>query len=111
MPRSQCYLILATRYLLLATSNTGDTMMTRRHAALALLMLLALASTPLAAQTTAGDLVWQPEEAVASGPLTYIDFSRPVTMDGTVTEVTLRWISTSPCSEQIKFRFFRPGAG
>ncbi|HYO75964.1 MAG TPA: hypothetical protein VE010_05830 [Thermoanaerobaculia bacterium] len=86
-------------------------MMTRRYAALALLMLLTLASTPLAAQTTAGDLIWQPGGAVASGPLTYIDFNRPVTMDGTVTHVTLRWISNAPCSEQIKFRFFRPGAG
>lgn len=85
--------------------------MTPRHAALALLMLLALAFTPLAAQTTAGDLIWQPGEAVASGPLTYIDFTRPVTMDGTVTEVSLRWHSNAPCSEQIKFRFFRPGAG
>ena len=85
--------------------------MTPRHAALGLLMLLTLASTPLAAQTTAGDLSWQPGEAVASGPLTYIDFTRPVTMDGTVTEVTFRWHSNAPCSEQIKFRFFRPGAG
>jgi hypothetical protein len=34
-----------------------------------------------------------------------------VTADGTVSEVTLRWISNAPCSEQIKFRFFRPGAG
>jgi hypothetical protein len=85
--------------------------MTRRYAALGLLMLLTLASTPLAAQTTAGDLLWQPGEAVPSGPLTYIDFTRPVTMDGTVTEVTLRWISNAACSEQIKFRFFRPGAG
>jgi len=74
-------------------------------------MLLTLAFTPLAAQTTAGDLIWQPGEALASGPLTYIDFNRPVTMDGTVTEVTLRWVSNAPCSEQIKFRFFRPGAG
>jgi hypothetical protein len=85
--------------------------MIRRHAALGLLMLLTLASTPLAAQTTAGDLIWQPGGAVSSGPLTYIDFSRPVTMDGTVTDVTLRWVSNGPCSEQIKFRFFRPGAG
>lgn len=85
--------------------------MIRRHAALGLLMLLTLASTPLAAQTTAGDLLWQPGEAVPSGPLTYIDFTRPVTMDGTVTDVTLRWISTAPCAEQIKFRFFRPGPG
>ena len=85
--------------------------MTRRYAALGLLMLLTLASTPLAAQTTAGDLTWQPGEAVASGPLTYIDFARPVTMDGSVTEVTLRWVSNAPCGEQIKFRFFRPGAG
>ncbi|HET7436835.1 MAG TPA: hypothetical protein VFN10_19150 [Thermoanaerobaculia bacterium] len=84
--------------------------MTRRYA-LALLMLLALAATPLAAQTTAGDLIWQPGGAVPSGPLTYIDFTRPVTMDGTVTDVTLRWISEAPCTEQIKFRFFRPGAG
>jgi hypothetical protein len=73
-------------------------------------MLLTLASTPLVAQT-AGDLTWQPGEAVPSGPRTYIDFTRPVTMDGTVTEVTLRWISNTPCSEQIKLRFFRPGAG
>jgi hypothetical protein len=85
--------------------------MIRRHAALGLLMLLTLAITPLAAQTTAGDLTWQPGEATPSGPLTYIDFNRPVTMDGTVTEVTLRWHSDAPCSEQIKFRFFRPGAG
>lgn len=85
--------------------------MTRRYAALGLLMLLTLASTPLAAQTAAGDLSWQPGEAVPSGPLTYIDFNRPVTMDGTVTEVTLRWVSNGPCSEQIKIRFFRPGAG
>jgi hypothetical protein len=85
--------------------------MTRRYAAIGLLLLLALASTPLAAQTTAGDLVWQPGEAVPSGPLTYIDFTRPVTMDGTVTDVTLRWISSAACTEQIKFRFFRPGAG
>ena len=85
--------------------------MIRRYAAIGLLLLLTLASTPLAAQTTAGDLVWQPGEAVPSGPLTYIDFTRPVTMDGTVTEVTLRWISDAPCGEQIKFRFFRPGAG
>ncbi|HYK00687.1 MAG TPA: hypothetical protein VE974_02960 [Thermoanaerobaculia bacterium] len=85
--------------------------MTRRYAALGLLMLLALAATPLAAQTTAGDLIWQPGEAVASGPLTYIDFTRPVTMDGTITHATLRWISNAPCSEQIKIRFFRPGAG
>jgi hypothetical protein len=85
--------------------------MTRRYAALALFMLLTLASTPLAAQTTAGDIIWQPGEAVPSGPLTYIDFSRPVTMDGTVTEATVRWVSNAPCSEQIKFRFFRPGAG
>jgi hypothetical protein len=85
--------------------------MTRRYAAIGLLLLLTLASTPLAAQTTAGDLLWQPGEAVPSGPLTYIDFTRPVTMDGTVTDVTLRWISNAPCSEQIKFRFFRPGAG
>jgi hypothetical protein len=84
--------------------------MTRRYAALGLLMLLTLASTPLAAQTTAGDLVWQPGEAIPAGPLTYIDFARPVTMDGTVTHVTLRWQSDGPCSEQIKFRFFRPGA-
>jgi hypothetical protein len=84
--------------------------MTRRYAALSLLMLLTLAS-PLAAQTTAGDLIWQPGGAVPSGPLTYIDFTRPVTMDGTVTDVTLRWVSNGPCSEQIKFRFFRPGAG
>jgi hypothetical protein len=84
--------------------------MARRYAALGLLMLLTLAS-PLAAQTTAGDLIWQPGGAVPSGPLTYIDFTRPVTMDGTVTEVTLRWHSNAPCSEQIKFRFFRPGAG
>ncbi len=85
--------------------------MTRRHAALGLLMLLTLAFTPLAAQTTAGDLNWQPGEAVASGPLTYIDFTRPVTMDGSVTHATLRWISNAPCSEQIKIRFFRPGPG
>lgn len=85
--------------------------MTRRYAAIGLLLLLTLASTPLAAQTTAGDLIWQPGEAVPSGPLTYIDFTRPVTMDGTVTDVTLRWISNAACSEQIKFRFFRPGAG
>lgn len=85
--------------------------MTQRHAALGLLILLTLASTPLAAQTTAGDLVWQPGAAASSGPLTYIDFARPVTMDGTVSEVTLRWVSNGPCSEQIKFRFFRPGAG
>jgi hypothetical protein len=84
--------------------------MPQRYAALGLLMLLILAS-PLAAQTTAGDIIWQPGEAVASGPLTYIDFSRPVTMDGTVTEVTFRWHSNGPCGEQIKFRFFRPGAG
>jgi hypothetical protein len=32
-------------------------------------------------------------------------------MDGTVSEVTLRWIANAPCSEQVKFRFFRPGAG
>jgi hypothetical protein len=86
-------------------------MMTRRYAALGLLMLLTLASTPLAAQTTAGDLIWQPGAAAASGPLTYIDFARPVTMDGTVSEVTFRWISNAPCGEQVKFRFFRPGAG
>ncbi|HJQ39936.1 MAG TPA: hypothetical protein VKB93_22565 [Thermoanaerobaculia bacterium] len=85
--------------------------MTRRYAALGLLMLLILASTPLAAQTTAGDLIWQPGGAASSGPLTYIDFTRPVTMDGTVTEVTFRWVSNAPCSEQIKIRFFRPGAG
>lgn len=85
--------------------------MTRRRAAFGLLMLLTLASTPLAAQTTAGDLLWQPGGAVSSGPLTYIDFTRPVTMDGTVTHVTFRWISNAPCGEQIKFRFFRPGAG
>ena len=85
--------------------------MTRRYAALGLLILLTLASMPLAAQTTAGDLIWQPGEAVPSGPLTYIDFTRPVTMDGTVTDVTLRWISNAQCSEQIKFRFFRPGPG
>lgn len=85
--------------------------MTRPYAALALLMLLTLASTQLAAQTTTGDLIWQPGEAVASGPLTYIDFARPVTMDGSVTEVTFRWHSNAPCGEQIKFRFFRPGAG
>ena len=85
--------------------------MTPRYAALGLLMLLTLAFTPLAAQTSAGDLAWQPGEAVASGPLTYIDFARPVTMDGTVTDVTLRWHSNAPCAEQIKFRFFRPGAG
>jgi hypothetical protein len=85
--------------------------MTRRYAALGLLTLLTLASTPLAAQTTAGDLIWQPGGAASSGPLTYIDFTRPVTMDGTVTEVTLRWHSNAPCGEQIKFRFFRPGAG
>jgi hypothetical protein len=80
-------------------------------AALGLLVLLTLTSTPLAAQTTAGDLTWQPGGAVASGPLTYIDFNRPMTMDGTVTHVTLRWESDAPCTEQIKFRFFRPGAG
>ena len=85
--------------------------MNRRYAALGLLVLLTLASTPLAAQTSAGDLIWQPGAAVATGPLTYIDFNRPVTMDGTVTDVTLRWISNAPCSEQVKFRFFRPGAG
>lgn len=85
--------------------------MTRPYAALALLMLLTLASPQLAAQTTTGDLIWQPGEAVASGPLTYIDFARPVTMDGSVTEVTFRWHSNAPCGEQIKFRFFRPGAG
>lgn len=86
--------------------------MTRRYAAFGLLLLLfTLASTPLAAQTTAGDLSWQPDAAVASGPLTYIDFNRPVTMDGTVTDVTFRWVSTAPCGEQIKIRFFRPGAG
>lgn len=85
--------------------------MTRRYAAIGLLMLLTLASTPLAAQTTAGDLIWQPGDAVSSGPLTYIDFARPVTMDGTVSEVTFRWVSNAPCSEQLKFRFFRPGAG
>jgi hypothetical protein len=84
--------------------------MIRRYAALGLFILLTLASTPLVAQT-AGDLTWQPGEAVPSGPRTYIDFTRPVTMDGTVTEVTLRWISNTPCSEQIKLRFFRPGAG
>jgi hypothetical protein len=83
--------------------------MTRRYAAFGVLMLLTLASTPLAAQTSAGDLIWQPGGAVSSGPLTYIDFNRPVTTDGTVTEVTLRWVSNAPCSEQIKFRFFRPG--
>lgn len=85
--------------------------MTRRYVALALLMLLTLASMQLAAQTTAGDLIWQPGDAAASGPLTYIDFNRPVTMDGTVTEVTFRWHSSAPCTEQVKFRFFRPGAG
>ena len=85
--------------------------MTLRYAAIGLLMLLALASTPLVAQTTAGDLIWQPGSAVLEGPITYIDFTRPVTMDGTVTDVTLRWVSKGPCSEQIKFRFFRPGAG
>ena len=85
--------------------------MTRRYAALCLLMLLTLAFTPLAAQTTAGDLIWQPGESAASGPLTYIDFTRPVTMDGSVTNATVRWISNAPCSEQIKIRFFRPGAG
>lgn len=84
--------------------------MTRRYAAFGLVMLLTLAATPLAAQTTAGDIVWQPGGAVSTGPLTYIDFSRPVTMDGTVTHVTFSWISNAPCSEQIKFRFFRPGA-
>jgi hypothetical protein len=84
--------------------------MTRRYTALGLLMLLTLAATPLAAQTIAGDLSWQPGGSSVSGPLTYIDFNRPVTMDGTVTEVTLRWISNAPCSEQIKFRFFRPAA-
>ena len=83
--------------------------MTQRYATFGLLMLLT--STPLAAQTTAGDLSWQPGAAASSGPLTYIDFNRPVTMDGTVTDVTLRWVSTTPCSEQIKIRFFRPGAG
>ncbi|HEY0158285.1 MAG TPA: hypothetical protein VGF28_13465 [Thermoanaerobaculia bacterium] len=85
--------------------------MIRRYAALGLLMLLTLASTPLAAQTSAGDITWQPGGAVHSGPLTYIDFNRPVTVDGTVTHVTFRWHSTAPCTEQIKFRFFRPGAG
>ena len=84
--------------------------MTRRYAALGLLMLFTLASTPLAAQTTAGDLTWQPGGAAHPGPITYIDFNRPVTMDGTVTDVTLRWHSNGPCGEQIKFRFFRPGA-
>ena len=84
--------------------------MTRRYA-LNLLILLTLAATPLAAQTTAGDLIWQPGGTVASGPLTYIDFDRPVTMDGTVAEVTFRWVSNAPCGEQIKIRFFRPGAG
>ncbi|HEX8152824.1 MAG TPA: hypothetical protein VF698_06860 [Thermoanaerobaculia bacterium] len=85
--------------------------MTRRYAALGLLLLFTFAATPLAAQTTAGDLTWQPGGAVATGPLTYIDFNRPVTMDGTVTDVTLRWVSSEPCSEQVKIRFFRPGAG
>jgi hypothetical protein len=85
--------------------------MTRRYAALGLLMLLTFAFTPLTAQTTTGDLTWQPGEAVATGPLTYIDFNRPVTMDGTVSDVTFRWVSNGPCSEQIKLRFFRPGAG
>lgn len=85
--------------------------MARRYAALGLFMLLTLASTPLAAQTTAGDIIWQPGGAASSGPLTYIDFNRPVTMDGTVTHVTFRWHSTAPCTEQVKFRFFRPGAG
>lgn len=84
--------------------------MTRRNAALALLMLITLVSTPLVAQTTAGDLTWQPGGAVSNGPLTYIDFARPVTADGTVSEVTFRWISNAPCTEQVKFRFFRPGS-
>jgi hypothetical protein len=74
-------------------------------------MLLTLASTQLAAQTTAGDLIWQSGGAVSTGPLTYIDFTRPMTADGTVTDVTLRWISNAQCTEQIKFRFLRPGAG
>ena len=60
--------------------------MTRRFPALGLFILLTIASTPLAAQTTAGDLIWQPGDAVSSGPLTYIDFNRPVTMDGTVSD-------------------------
>ena len=76
-----------------------------RHAA-SLLILLTLASRPRRAddrEISSGN----PEQLLSGGSRTSTSTGRD--NGRTVTEVT--FAAASPCGEQIKFRFFRPGAG
>jgi hypothetical protein len=76
----------------------------------AVVVALCLTGSTLSAQgVSAGEMRFQTGGTVPYGPLTYIDFSRPVTADGTITTAAVRWLTDAACSDEIKIRFFRIG--
>lgn len=75
------------------------------------LLALSFAALPLfAADVLVGDIPSSGDFAYVPGPLkTIIDLSRPATANGTLTDATVRWSSSSgPCTDVFKIRFFRP---
>jgi hypothetical protein len=76
---------------------------------------LAVAAAPVAAQSVVvGQLRSEASAtvALATGPLTLVDFSAPASAAGNITSVTVQWAGggISGCSPGLKVKFFRPGS-
>jgi hypothetical protein len=83
--------------------------MRSRLVAAAVVVLCLTGSTLSAQEVSAGEMRFQTGGTIPFGPLTFIDFSRPVTADGTITNASVRWLTDAACSDEIKIRFLRPG--
>src|ERR1700743_338629 len=79
------------------------------RSAVALVFLLTILPLPAAAQsTTAGEMRFQQGGTIPFGGLMFVDDSRPVTADGTITNVSVRWLTDVACSDEIRITFLHP---
>ena len=78
--------------------------------AFALVLLLSAASA-LSQNVTGGSLFFQQGGTLPINGISYIDYGRPITADGTITNAALRWLTDNACTGAFRIRIFRPVTG
>lgn len=73
----------------------------------AITLLLLLAPVAASQDLTGGSLQWQSGGTMPSASVAYIDYSHPITADGTITNAAMRWLSDKTCSAAYRIRVFR----
>lgn len=73
-------------------------------------ILLCFSIAPVFAQTTGGSVQWQAGGTLPVTGIAYIDFSHPISADGTIAAAAFRWLSDNPCAGAGRIRIFRPSS-